>query len=121
MVAGLDGQSDLPYGSTYRLKATDRNTLRHACFCVPPKVVCVAPEITAFPRKSYAFPGKIVDLGIFPNTLFAAEAVFGDLVQRLVGRDFRRGKIRMAGRIGIMPGLDADGVVVPVDMALLAV
>ena len=27
----------------------------------------------------------------------------------------------MAGRIGIMLGLDADGVVVPVDMALLAV
>ena len=27
----------------------------------------------------------------------------------------------MAGRVGIMLGLDADGVVVPVDMALLAV
>src|SRR5207244_7893161 len=109
-------------------------------FCVPPKVLCVPSEISAFPQKSSAFPqefihspesplrspGKSSTLGSSRtaagiNTLFAAEAVFGDLVQRLVGRDFRRGKIRMAGRIGIMLGLDADGVVVPVDMALLAV
>src|SRR5207253_1628825 len=109
-------------------------------FCTPPKVLCVPPEISAFPQKCSAFPqefmhspespmcspGKPSTLGSSRtaagiNTLFAAEAVFGDLVQRLVGRDFRRGKIRMAGRIGIMLGLDADGVVVPVDMALIAV
>ena len=71
------------------------------------------------PGKSSTLGSSRTAAGI--NTLFAAEAVFGDLVQRLVGRDFRRGKIRMAGRIGIMLGLDADGVVVPVGMALLAV
>src|SRR2546430_744328 len=62
-------------------------------YCVPPKVLCVAPEITAFPRKSYALlqkllhspesamrcPEKSSTLGSSRpatgvNTLFAAEA-----------------------------------------------
>ena len=31
-----------------------------AYFCIPRKVLCVSPEISAFPRKSYAFPRKFL-------------------------------------------------------------
>ena len=36
--------------------------------CIPPKVLCVPPEIYVFPRKSYAFPPEIY---AFPRKSYA--------------------------------------------------